>query len=362
MARQERTTQQRSRVGVKKSTAVGELRQDLITGKWVVMAPERSKRPHDFGAQRSQPKALPKFLDDCPFCRLDLFPQKPDVLRLPDDPDSWQVHVFGNKYPAFTVRDEFRSWNTGPYRALEAVGYHEILATRWHNQTDAQLTHGELLLQLEALLMRYRQLRTKPSVNYIQIIKNYGAEAGASLEHPHHQIFTSPVLPHDVIDVLRGVEHYWQTYRVEPFELLLHYEREVRERIIFENDAFVAFCPFASRVPFEVLILPRQPLSFFEDSTTEQLQALAEALLDVLRRLYAGLHDPPYNYYILSAPCDETGFVCDRESFTHFRWHVSLMPRLNVWGGFELGTGLEINPVFPEVAASFLRSQKTATV
>ncbi len=337
---------------------VGELRQDLVTGKWVVMAPDRAKRPHDIVAQRAVPKPLPKFKDDCPFCRLDKFPQRPDVVRLPDDPEAWQVHIFGNKYPAFTTKDEFRSWRTGPYRALEAVGYHEVLATRWHNQVDGTISLRELALQLEALVLRYRQLKGKPSVSYIQIIKNHRFEAGGSLMHPHHQILTVPVLPDDITDLLYGAERYWQQYRVEPYEILLSYERETGERVVFENEEFTALCPYASRVPFEVWVIPRRPEPFFENIDPYLRGALSEALLQVLRRLYVGLRDSPYNYYILSAPCDETGFVCDRESFTHFRWHVQILPRLTIWGGFELGTGLEINTVLPEAAASFLRAQQ----
>lgn len=357
MVKDLRNGRQTPHSAVRVKGVVGELRQDLVTGAWVVMAQNRARRPHNLIAQRLKPKPLPKFKDDCPFCRLDKFPQQPDVVRLPDDPDAWQVHIFGNKYPAFMAKDEFRSWRVGPYRAIEAVGYHEVLATRWHNQIDGVITVSDLSLQLEALVLRYRMLRAKPSVNYIQIIKNHGQEAGGSLQHPHHQIITVPVLPGDIADLLHGTERYWRQYRTEPYEIMLRYERETGERVVFENEDFTAFCPYAPRFPFEVWIVPRRAEPFFENIGPTQRTALAEALLSVLRRLYVGLHDPPYNYYILSAPCDETGFVCNREVFAHFRWHIKILPRLGVWGGFELGTGLEITTILPEVAASFLRSQ-----
>lgn len=336
--------------------SVGELRQDLITGKWVVMATGRAKRPDNFATERKKPVALPKYQDKCPFCDLANYPQAPDVLRLPDDPDTWQVHIFGNKYPAFSPKDEFRNWNEGPYRAMEAVGYHEVLATRWHNQVEPLMSPRDLALSLEALVLRYRQLRSKPSVNYIQIINNHGAAAGGSLEHPHHQIITVPVLPDDVLDLFRGAEAYAQQHNEDVFTAILRFERERGTRIVYENDAFIAFCPYASRVPFETWIMPREHEPFFENSTPQQREYLAQALKQVLGRLYEGLHDPPYNYYILSAPCDETGFVCNIESFKHFRWHVQVTPRLNTWGGFELGTGLEINTSLPEESAKFLRS------
>lgn len=345
-----------------RKTDIGELRQDPITGKWVVIVPGRGKRPNDFVEQeKSKGKeditSIPKYKDDCPFCNLVQFPQEPVVLRLPDDPDNWQVQVFGNKYPAFIPKDEFRTRMEGPYRALEAIGYHEVLATRYHNQLDGHVNEQLLALEIEALVLRYRQLRTKLSVNYIQIIKNHGPEAGASLEHPHHQIFTVPVLPSDIGDLLHGTERYAKKNDEKAFTIILDFERSEKRRIVWENDHFTAFCPFASRVPFEVWILPRESNPFFDTIGPQQREALAETLHQVLGRISSGLHDPSLNYYIHSAPCDVTGLSCDTTEFGHFRWHIEVLPRLSKFGGFELGTGLEINTMAPEEAATFLREQ-----
>lgn len=340
----------------------GELRQDLITDKWVVMAPGRGKRPSDY-RELAPPVPLgrgKRYVEDCPFCNIASWPQEPDVLRLPDDEDKWQVHIFGNKYPAFVAAEEMAAWQVGPYRALPAVGYHEILATRWHNQHEATQSEYALELNLEALVMRYRQLKTKQSVNYIQIIKNYGQEGGASLEHPHHQIFTTPVLPSDIQDMLRGAERYSVRKKGDVFSVMLEFERREQVRIVNENEYFVAVCPWASRLPFEVWILPRQPNPFFENLAVAERAALAHCLADVLRRIYVGLNDPSYNYMIYSAPCDDAGFVCEAALFDHWRWHIELVPRLSTWGGFELATGLEINAVLPEEAAQFLRGVDTS--
>ncbi len=335
----------------------GELRQDPITEEWVVIATGRAKRPDKFAAERKEGRAPRRWQEDCPFCNLAKFPQQPDVLRLPDDPANWQVHIFENKYPAFHAQKEFRAWHEGPYRATEAVGYHEVLATRHHNQFDGLLSVKMLSLLLEALVLRYRQLRTQPSVNYIQIIKNHGEEAGGSLEHPHHQIFTVPVLPSDIRDLLHGAQRFASQNNAKAFTIILDFERSQKKRVVWENEYFTAFCPFASRVPFETWIMPRTSNPFFENISPEEREALAEVMQQVLGRLYTGLNDPPYNYYIHSAPCDDTGFVCEADAFPNFRWHVQVLPRLSKFGGFELGTGLEINTMLPEAAAAFLREQ-----
>jgi UDPglucose--hexose-1-phosphate uridylyltransferase len=342
----------------KKVGVDSEIRQDLITGKWVVMAKARGKRPHDAPRVKQPVKTLAKFKQDCPFCALDKFPQEPDRLRLPDDDQEWQVHIFPNKYPALLPKDELKSWMKGPYRGVEAVGYHEVLATRWHNQEDGSINRSELAYQVEALVRRYRQLREEPTVNYIQIIKNKGVEAGQSLEHPHWQIFTIPVLPSDVMDMLKGAEDYARIKQQEVFQVIVDHERSVGERLVWENEKFVVFCPYASRVPYEMWIVPREANPFFENIGLEEQELLTEALQQVWRRLAVVLEDPPYNVYLHSAPCDEGGFVCDQRQFKHFRWHIQILPRLVNWGGFELGTGVEINSVLPEAAAEVLRGQR----
>ena len=339
----------------RKKTELGELRQDIVTGKWVVIATTRAKRPNDLAEKEEIKPRLVHYKEDCPFCNLIDNPQEPDLLRLPDTDEDWQVHIFANKYPAFVPGDEVESWNMGPYRVLSANGYHELLATRWHDQSEALNPVSTIELQLEAFVLRYRQLKTKPAVNYIQIIRNYGAIAGASQEHPHNQIFTTPVLPSDVHDMLHGAEYYAQREGRDPFTALLEFELAEGTRIVWENEHFVVLCPFASRVPFETWIVPREPEPFFENLDAAHRTALAEAMQQVFRRLAKGLHDPAYNYFIYSAPCDDTGIVCNREAFQHYRWHLAITPRFGSWGGFEMATSLEINPTLPEEAAEFLR-------
>lgn len=335
----------------------GELHQDLITGNWVAIATGRAKRPHDFATERKNPVAIARYKQDCPFCNLAKFPQAPDVLRLPNTADGWQAHIFPNKFPAFSPKEEFRAWNTGPYRAMESVGYHEILALRRHNQIEALMTTKELEMQIEALVLRYRQLRTLPSINYIQIIKNHGPEAGGSIAHPHNQIFAIPILPPDMADQLHGAERYAAKFKKNVFQVALDFERFAGKRVVYENEHFTAFCPFASRVPFETWIMPRDDQPFFEQIGPVERASFADAMQQVFGRLYTGLKNPAYNYFIHSAPCDDTGFVCSLESFRNFRWHMEIMPRLGAYGGFELGTNVDITTALPEESAAFLREQ-----
>jgi UDPglucose--hexose-1-phosphate uridylyltransferase len=320
------------------------------------VATSRAKRPHEDQADRPVPKKKLKYKEDCPFCNLADFPQKPDTLRLPNNADTWQVHIFENKYPALQPKEDYKAWNKGPYRAVEAVGYHELLATRGHDQEESQMSLRALSVELEALVLRYRQLRVKETVNYVQVIRNHGQEAGASLEHPHLQIFTTPVIPSDIQDMLMGAERYAaQHENRSAYEDIVKFELESGDRMIWENDQFVIFAPYASRVPYEMWIVPRDHSPFFDTIGPDQRESLAEALQQAVRRMYVGLQDPPFNYVIYSAPCGSTGTHCNPDSYKHFRWHIQVLPRIGVWGGFEIATGLEITQTLPEEAAKFFR-------
>lgn len=338
----------------------GELRQDLVTGKWVIVAKGRAKRPNDYNKNKDEAvKKPPKYLNDCPFCNLAEYPQSPDTLRLPDDDDTWRVHIFENKYPALLPRDDMKAWShNSMYRTVEAVGFHELLATRWHNQEEWNMTVNDISVVLEALVLRVRQLRVKPFVNYVHIIRNHGKEAGASLEHPHYQLFTLPVVPSDIVDMLQGARGYKEANGKNVFEVVLDNERQSGERIVWENDLFTAFCPYASRVPYEVTIMPRYQQSDFDAMSPDEREALAETLFSVLRKIFIGMHDAPYNLVVQTAPCDTGGTISAPELNGSFRWHISVYPRLNTWGGFEIGTGLEISDVVPEESAEYLRNLK----
>lgn len=334
-----------------------ELRQDPTTGKWVVIAAGRAKRPVDHARLQVPKPPPPVHVDGCPFCNQERFPQRTPTLVAPPGRD-WRIMAFPNKFPAFTPADRVRARKVGLYTVMDGVGFHELIIVRPHNGFIARLDREDLLSYVKAWRARYRELMAKPSVAYIQLIENHGRESGASQEHSHVQLFGIPVLPSDeVLDLLKGAEAYADENNSCAYCDILAVEREERSRMVWENDRFTVLCPFAPRVPHAQWVLPRQHAAGFEALTDEDLPAFAEALQEALRRLDRAFHDPPYNLYIYSAPCDTEGFICEKDEFQHFHWHAQILPRLNVtWAGFELATGLEIHSVLPEESAEFLRS------
>ncbi len=333
-----------------------ELRQDLVTGKWVVIAGARAGRPRDVAATMAPHGEVPAYVERCPFCNLEQFPQAPDTAVLPRRGSAWRVRAFPNKFPAFVPRDHARGWHVGPYRALEAVGFHEVMIAREHNGFLASLSPKDAQLTVRLWRDRYRDLMRKPSVAYIQIIENHGKGSGGSLEHSHAQLFAIPVLPSDeVLDLLEGAERYFRETSSCAYCDIMAFERAEATRLLYENDRFTVVTPFAPRTAYEQWVLPKSHASGFETLGDDDIQDFADAVQAATGALAEGFHDPPYTLYLYSAPCDTEGFVCDVNAYTHFHWHAQILPRMNVWGGFELATGMEIVSTPPEEGAAFLR-------
>lgn len=323
-----------------------ELRQDLVTGDWVIIATGRAKRPDEFVIKdRAQEDNSPSLFE-----HPEETGQEKDVLIYKAGEDEWSLRVFPNKYPAVSHGHSARSLEEGPYFSMTGVGYHEVVVTRDPKKHIALMDDWRVAEILDAYQERYLSLMNKSNVQYIQIFHNHGKEAGASIAHPHSQIMALPVLAPYVKSILDGAERFYRNHHERVYSLMINYEREVKKRVVFENDDFVVFAPFASRVAFGLWVVGKRPNPYFERITDEEKFTCAEALQKALQSLYWGLDNPPYNFYINTAPA--SGADAD-----HFQWHIEIVPRTSVWAGLELATGIELSTIQPEVAAEYLRSK-----
>lgn len=325
-----------------------ELRQDIVTGDWVVIATGRSKRPDEFALAMKRAEDIDR---SDPFEHPEESGQEKDILiyRLPDG--DWSVRVFPNKYPAFTRGRAVKDLSDGPYFAMSGVGYHELIVTRDPVKSLALLPQWQVAEVFDAYQSRYLELMTKKSVKYIQIFHNHGKEAGASIVHPHSQLMAIPVISPYIHGELNGAELYYRSHRRKVYQVMVDREREEKTRIVYENQDFIAFCPFASRSAFEIWVTAKHDGSpYFERITDEQKFSLAEVFQKSLFALHQGLSDPAYNFYVHTAPCDG-------KDYHHYQWHIEILPKTATWAGFELSTGIEVSTIEPEKAAAFLREQ-----
>jgi UDPglucose--hexose-1-phosphate uridylyltransferase len=328
-----------------------DLRRDPIVGRWVIIATERARRPSDF--KRSCQPELPGL---CPFCpgHEDKTPREAYVAGRPPSapPNSagWRVRVVPNRYPALIIEGDLDREPVGIYDRMNGIGAHEVIIETPHHAKDlASLSDPDVTELLFAFKARILDLRNDQRFRYILLFKNHGAQAGATLEHAHSQLIALPVTPRQVIAEIDGAQrHFGHRERCIFCDVVLQ-ERKDRVRLVFENDDFVAFAPWAPKSPFETWVVPKRHESNFEAEPKERLALCAQALRTTLARIGAALDDPPYNFIIHSNP------LRDAPS-PSYHWHIEVMPALIDVAGFEWGSGFYINPVPPEAAAEFLRN------
>lgn len=332
---------------------MSEFRQDIVTKEWVLIAPNRSGRPHDFKRELATPEGLPEFLDSCVFCPGNEKQTPEEICRIPKSGNDWKVRVVPNKFGVLQLDGGTPQHNF--YIRQPGIGSHEIVITKFHNQPTA-LQPVELIENtIEAYIERINALSKFDAVKYVHIIQNHGKLAGASLIHPHSQIFAMPFLGPHVAAELRGAGNYYSLFDKSIYDDILQHELSVKKRIVLETDRFVVFCPFESKMPYQMRIVPKKQEAKFENIETDDKRELAVVLKSALLKLYNKLGNPSYNYYIHTMPFKRSKNVYRDERA--YRWHLVILPRINIWAGLELGTEIYVNVVPPEHAAEYLRGE-----
>ncbi|MFH0712816.1 MAG: DUF4921 family protein [Candidatus Jorgensenbacteria bacterium] len=324
-----------------------ELRQDLVSGDWILISPKRSKKPHSLFKRKKRGKAPVK---NCPFENI-LKTHKPISVYNGGRKGDWEVAVVENKYPAVVHKKNAcaRSFRHGIYSLVGGVGHHDIVVTRDHNRNFANLNPSEANQVFQAFRDRYTMLLDDPCLAYILIFHNWGPTAGASVYHPHYQLIAVPVVPPDIRHSLTGSSNYFKKYRRCVHCEMIKIERKEKKRIVFENDNAIVFAPFVSREPFELRIFPKKHSPYFEDAPDAEIESVVSALQFSLKKIEKKLGDPDYNFFIHTAPVEDKG------KYRHYHWHLEIIPKTNISAGFELGTGIEINVMDPDDAARILR-------
>jgi len=324
-----------------------ELRQNIITGDWVVVAPERAKRPRDFVI----PKSV-KIADKtkCPFCVGTDGYKANEKIRMHAAP---HVYVIENRYPAFVMDDTERSVRSfypedGFYRARASVGDHEVVVIEDHDTPLFKIPKLILNEMMEVIRSRYVWMKEHEKVVSIMPIYNHGAEAGASIDHPHAQIFASGIVSNTVGKEIDGADKYYGIAGNCVYCDMIAHEQMEKVRIVFENDKFIAINFYASRFPFETWILPKKHESQFELTTKESMTQFSDALWEVLKMIDKTLENPPLNFFVHTLPT----IIEDSASF---HWHLEIVPRVSRYGGFELGSEVIINTMPPEEATHYLK-------
>lgn len=329
-----------------------ELRKDPVVGRWVIIAPNRAKRPIEY---RDDVRAGAEGFD--PFLEGNEDATPPEIMAYrepgssPDGP-GWRIRVVPNKFPALSVEGELNKRGDGVYDVMNGVGAHEVIIECPHRETSmSRLTVGNIREVLWIYRDRLVDLKRDPRLVHGLIFKNKGGPAGASLPHSHSQLIVTPIVPIAIQEELSGALEFFNYRGRCIYDDMIQQEQSSGRRVVLETDEFLVFCPFASRFPFETWILPKHQSSRYENIPRQGIEDLGGVLKQTLQKFERALDDPPYNYMLNTAPFDT-------QELPHYRWHLQIFPRLTRVAGFEWGSGFYINPVAPEDAAAFLRETK----
>jgi len=327
---------------------MSEIRENRLTGEWVIVAPERAKR----GGMISPANAfadLPPHAANCPFCTGNEQASE-ECFRIEDADGHWLIRSVVNKFSVLSPTGEVEHTKSAPpgeEASVNGVGPHEVVVeSPLHNASIASSSVAHVTRILEVWRLRFLALYTDPRVRHVILFKNHGAQAGASQLHPHSQIVGLPIVPGQVAErIERGRAYFQKNGRCLACGLIAQ-ERAHGCRIVAETTDFVAFIPYGALSPYHLWIFPKVHTACYSDHSA--LPALAEVLQGILARIHGLLGNPAFNLVIRSLGPHEA-------DASHFHWYVSIVARVNTVAGFELGTGMYINPSSPEDCAQALR-------
>jgi len=328
-----------------------ELRQDLVSGDWILVSPGRFRKVEEMLKKSKKRIQTPK--TRCPFERpLETVSEK-ILLQYPENQKKkWSLLVLENGFPAVRHSDKkVHAHKEGPYAALEGAGHHDLLITRDHHKDFSALSKERTFEVFQAFRDRYLQLMTDRNVAYVSMFHNWGPKAGASVYHPHYQMIGIPVIPTSVSRSFEGSKIYKKKHGRCAHCDQIKWEKSEKKRMVGENEYAIAFTPYFSRNPFEIIVIPKAHRPFFENTLDAELQGVADLLRDVLKLLGKKLHDPDYNFFIHTSP------IFEKKKFTHYHWHIEVYPKLSIRAGFEISTGIEINVADPDLVAKTLRKK-----
>ncbi|OGP19729.1 MAG: galactose-1-phosphate uridylyltransferase, partial [Deltaproteobacteria bacterium GWA2_55_10] len=243
-----------------------ELRLNVVTREWVIIATERAKRPRDFKNNKERPHR-PEHLSTCPFCPGNEHKTPAERFRVVDG-DGWRIRVVANKFPALSLEGEKKRLIDGIKRTIAGVGIHEVMVeTPVHNLTTALQPSVHLEDLIRVYKARFIEANRDPRVEHTIIFKNYGEASGTSLDHPHSQLIATPVVPVQFRDRVQAALHYFDDTGECLICSVLKKDREDGSRVILDTEHFMTFIPYAALSPFHTWVFPKRHSASFASVT-----------------------------------------------------------------------------------------------
>ena len=304
-----------------------EIRKDYIQDKYVIIAPRRRKRPDQF---KKPHRAVREHLSLPDVFSKEALKSEKALLTIGTN-GNWRIKVLKNKFPIVAP--------TFP----KAYGRHEVVVETPDPKPELEnLSVPHIADILKVYGERTKAIMKDPKIGYILIFKNNGGTAGASIEHAPSQIFAMEFVPPHLLDKSQKQQEYkLKTGRCVYCDVIK--KEEKGPRIVFADRHVVAFCPYASQHNYELWIMPRRHIDNITLLHDVERNDWAKLLKQMLRK--TSQLNLPYNFYFHQVVKDEDQHL-----------YLKIIPRGSAWAGVEIGSGIIVNPIAPEMAAKYYRS------
>ncbi len=335
---------------------MSEVRRDIVTDTWVIIDTENDRIPE-------LPPKDSVLSGDCPFCEGNetRTPNEIYAVRAKGAPNGpgWQLRVIPNINPILRVEGELEKHGVGVYDMVTGIGANEVIVeTPKHVTNFFELGEEQISLVMKTYRQRIDDLHKDKRMRYILVFKNHGSLAGAStMVHTHSDLIALPATPVRVKQKLSGAQEYYSYKERCLFCDIIQQEIEMGDRLISQSEYFVVIAPYASRFPFEILIIPKRHSFTYKLIDENEIMDLSRVLKKMCKTMYDILSDPPFNLIL----CDSPNLLPRANYWTtiksDYHWHIEITPRMYRTTGFELGTGFYINHIAPEKAAGMFRER-----
>jgi UDPglucose--hexose-1-phosphate uridylyltransferase len=268
---------------------------------------------------------------------------------------AWRVRVVPNRAPALRVEGDPLRHPEGFYDRTDGVGAHEVIIETPGLEPLESLPLPAIGEVITAWKIRMLDLMHDVRMRAFFIVKDVGESAGAHVQHSVSQLIALAVIPPELERKLAVARDFYEHKKRSIFEDIWREEVRTATRLVYENNGFAVFCPYASRTPFEMAIYPKRQCADFHGISDQEAQQLADALKASLRKMSGALNRPAYHLMLYTAPTRTPRRDHWNTLEADFRWHIEIVPVLYYTTGFEMATGCHLNPVYPETAAAYLR-------
>ncbi len=323
-----------------------EFRYSLLDESYVLISEKRKERSNLFIEKVSDKK-------NCPFDEGNELMTPSEVYAVRDndknDQAGWKIRVVPNLYAAVS-RSVLKTCKNQFFKFINGYGYAEIIVeTPIHNQRMDQYSLNQFELYFAAIINRLNAIAEDKNIRYIQVFKNNGIDSGASQTHQHTQIIAIPFVPKVITDRFKRLKEYYEKNGRSYFSDLMEQEIALNERIILKTSDFTAICPYASKVPFEIMIIPSYDIASLTLLDSDKLVSLSKILKKLMIALYKKFNNFSFNLTLSEPP---KGY---RNAGNFFRFYITILPKMTTAGGFEQATAVFINPYLPKESTKILK-------